>query len=383
MSKEKKFEKIDDFFDYEIKEMKHFYIFLDLLNKVENKFIFRGQSNSNLNVEGKIDKFNEWNLDSSLRRKFKDNNEQNNSVVLNMATNGMIKYIEDRIPEEKSELNILAEMQHFGNPTTLIDFTKDILHALFFSFHNENFSYFNSGYVNIFLKKIDKDIKYSLYNKGENKDKRIIKNISGVFYCPKNIIRGVSQKSLFIFDNKDNLITEEKIKKIKISYTLKKEITSFLKSKAIDNESIFPDLEGIYKDFFINDENIIFIKGNSLLDKKRNEEAIEKFKKVTEINPKYSNAYSNWGIALIDLGNTLNDSGKSNEAIEKFNEAIGKFNEAIEINPRQDNAYSNWGIDLNNLGKFNEAIEKIKKAIEINPNEKEYKDFLRNLKNKI
>ncbi|NQX83526.1 MAG: tetratricopeptide repeat protein, partial [Mycoplasmataceae bacterium] len=355
MSKEKKFEKIDDFFDYEIKEMKHFYIFLDLLNKVENKFIFRGQSNSNLNVEGKIDKFNEWNLDSSLRRKFKDNNEQNNSVVLNMATNGMIKYIEDRIPEEKSELNILAEMQHFGNPTTLIDFTKDILHALFFSFHNENFSYFNSGYVNIFLKKIDKDIKYSLYNKGENKDKRIIKNISGVFYCPKNIIRGVSQKSLFIFDNKDNLITEEKIKKIKISYTLKKEITSFLKSKAIDNESIFPDLEGIYKDFFINDENIIFIKGNSLLDKKRNEEAIEKFKKVTEINPKYSNAYFNWGFSL--------------DKLENFDEAIEKFKKVTEINPKYSNAYSNWGIalidlgnTLNDSGKSNEAIEKFNEA---------------------
>jgi len=63
--------------------------------------------------------------------------------------------------ENKNDLIILSEMQHYQNPTILIDFTKNFLFALFFAFYNNNFSQHTDGYTNIFIKQYD-SLKYKL-----------------------------------------------------------------------------------------------------------------------------------------------------------------------------------------------------------------------------
>jgi len=89
------------------------------------------------------------------------------------------------------------------------------------------------------------------------------------------------------------------------------------------------------------------------------DKAIEKFEKATQIDdPRIADAYINWGVALTHF--------------RKYEEAIEKFKKAIEINPQLANAYYNWGIALGNLGVFDKAIEKFEKATEINPQIADY-----------
>jgi len=88
--------------------------------------------------------------------------------------------------------------------------------------------------------------------------------------------------------------------------------------------------------------------GTALENLGKHEEAIEKYRKAAEINPKDGTIYSNWGSVL---GN-----------IDKNEEAIDKYRKATEINPGYATAYYNWGNALNNLGRYEEAKEKYRKA---------------------
>ena len=97
-------------------------------------------------------------------------------------------------------------------------------------------------------------------------------------------------------------------------------------------------------------------------------EASEEYKAATELNPKYSDAYYNWGLALVDLAKT-----KSRSETEKlYKEAFKKYNEATNIKQNFPEAYNNWGIALMELAEtksgseaeelYEEAIEKYKLA---------------------
>ena len=77
------------------------------------------------------------------------------------------------------------------------------------------------------------------------------------------------------------------------------------------------------------------------------------FRKAIEINPYFTEAHSNLGNILRDLGN-LKDAEKS-------------ARKAIEIKPDFTKAHSNLGIILRELGKLKDAEISFRKAIEINP----------------
>lgn len=127
--------------------------------------------------------------------------------------------------------------------------------------------------------------------------------------------------------------------------------------------------------------------GNSLGRLGRHEEAIEKFKKATEIEPTYTVAWNGWG-------NSLGRLERHEEAIEKFRrateidpgflyawngwanrlsylgrheEAIEKYQRAIDLDPKFLFAWNGWGNSLGNLDRHEEAIEKFKRATEIDP----------------
>ena len=101
-------------------------------------------------------------------------------------------------------------------------------------------------------------------------------------------------------------------------------------------------------------------------------EASEEYKAATELNPKYSDAYYNWGNALYDLAKTKSGS----EAEELYKEACKKYDKAITYKQDYHEAYNNWGLALMELAKtksgseaeelYNEAIKKYKEAIKIN-----------------
>jgi len=100
-------------------------------------------------------------------------------------------------------------------------------------------------------------------------------------------------------------------------------------------------------------------------------QAIDKYKKATEIKPDKHEAYNNWGIALKNLAK-LNDD----EAL--YNQSFDKYKKATEIKLDFYAAYNNWGIALKNLAKLNDdpalykqSFDKYKKATEIKPDKHE------------
>jgi len=123
--------------------------------------------------------------------------------------------------------------------------------------------------------------------------------------------------------------------------------------------------------------------GNVLRDQKKPDEAIAKYQKAIELDPKLAHAYVGWG-------NVLYDQKKPDEAITKYqkaseldpkdatppyvgwgivlyehgkpDEAIAKFQKASELDPKYARAYYNWGIVLSEQKNYDEAIAKFQKA---------------------
>jgi len=57
-----------------------------------------------------------------------------------------------------------------------------------------------------------------------------------------------------------------------------------LQVNSINNENIFPDSFGIYKDYFYNDNEMLTIQGNSLSNKNRFKDAVDKYELAIKLN---------------------------------------------------------------------------------------------------
>jgi len=95
-------------------------------------------------------------------------------------------------------------------------------------------------------------------------------------------------------------------------------------------------------------------KGRVYVQLNRIKEAINLFKLVLSIDPKFKFALNGMGFALY----------KTN----KFKESIKWFDKALEINPNFIDALNNKGSALLILGQDRESIKWFDKALEINPN---------------
>ena len=92
-------------------------------------------------------------------------------------------------------------------------------------------------------------------------------------------------------------------------------------------------------------------------------EAAEEYKTASELKPEYSEAYNNWGVALMELA----EIKSGNEAEELYKEACKKYDKAITYKQDYHEAYYNWGIALVKLAKTksgSEAEELYKEAFE-------------------
>jgi len=92
------------------------------------------------------------------------------------------------------------------------------------------------------------------------------------------------------------------------------------------------------------------------------EAAIEHFHNALQINPNFSEAQNNLGVALAAEG--------------RFDEAIEHYREALRINPTYADPLHNLGNALAHKGQLDEAIKNYYKAIQINPN---FSEALNNL----
>jgi len=93
--------------------------------------------------------------------------------------------------------------------------------------------------------------------------------------------------------------------------------------------------------------------GNVLREQRKYDEAIAKYQKATELDPKYAAAYYDWGLVLHEQ--------------KKYDEAIAQYQKAIELDPKLALAYNNLGSVLYDQKKYDEAIAKYQKATELDP----------------
>ena len=127
--------------------------------------------------------------------------------------------------------------------------------------------------------------------------------------------------------------------------------------------------------------------GFVLLNQKRYDEAIAKYQKALELDPKFASPYDGWGHVLYDQKKYDEAIAKYQKAIEldpkfaipynnwgvvlysqqKYEEAIAKYQKAIDLDPKLANTYNNWGNALLNQKKYDEAVAKYQKAIELDP----------------
>lgn len=110
-------------------------------------------------------------------------------------------------------------------------------------------------------------------------------------------------------------------------------------------------------------DNYPYIKGISLVDQGRYDEAIKYFSELTAQKPDSAKA-------LINMGNALSAKGRLDEAAESYLNAL-------KIQPDSSQAKNNLGLVFLRKGKFEDAIIQFKDALTFSP---DYADAKRNLK---
>ena len=340
----------------------------------------------------------DWPVEASASRRVKDPSN-NGPAPIPVFQNCVSRILEEtrqrglahRADGELCDLELLADLQHYGAATCLIDFTQSPLTALWFACKDE----------------IEKDGKVIGMNTDDTNlfkivdSKRQKKEITSFFkeeslwkWSPRDINnRIITQQSVFVFGKPQ--IEKEHYKSVIIDKSNKASIIEILeKGHNISEVNLFRDMSGFAianahdkpyteynaEDYFSlgvdthqrqeferamtyysasikldrNNDKTYYNRGIVRAELGDHEDAIKDYDKAIERNPDYVGAYNNRGVAKGKLGN--------------YKGAIEDFDKAIELNPDYANAYNNRGFAKDNLSDYKGAIEDYNKALELSSN---------------
>ena len=268
-----------------------------------------------------------------------------------------------RYTSQTDESEILAELQHYGGNTNLIDCTTDYLIALFFACNGAP----------------DKAGRVILLQRSDDENKRVWRP-----WNPNN--RVIAQKSVFVQPKKGFV---EPAEKINVPHDLKEPILNHLrKFHGIFTETIYNDLHGFIKNQSIHQSAYTeFFWAITYQNQGENDKAIECYDKTIALNPALAEAYNNRGLAYgakddhdqaikdydkaIALNPALaeasNNRGLAYVAKGDYARAIQDFDKAIALKPDDAIAYYNRGIAYGAKGCHDQAIRDYDKAIALNP----------------
>ena len=265
-------------------------------------------------------------VSSGLYRQYKDIDVENFKVE---DVQKEILAKAKQFTDKTDEFEILAELQHNGGKTNLIDFTTDYLIALFFACDGSDF-HDKCGRLILWQKR--EDHFYQVYQPRE----------------PRN--RVIAQKSIFVrpdagFIDPDDVII--------IPAELKQPLLNHLRDyHGISSETIYNDLHGFIKIQAIHEKaDTAFYKGLTDQNAGKYKQAIEQYDKSIALNPDYAEAYNNRGVAKYSLG--------------YHEDAIKDYEQAIRLNPDDALAYTNRGNAKNRLGRHVDAINDHDQAIRL------------------
>ena len=212
-----------------------------------------------------------------------------------------------RFTRETDDLAILAEIQHYGGSTNLIDFTYDYLIALFFACDG---AYADNGRV--ILLDMSSEISPHICIP-QNPENRII-----------------AQKSVFVRPPA-GYITTNRLHTVDVPYNLKQPMLDYLRNNhGISAESIYNDLHGFIKYRAIHHETFEYIsKGFIHHNNREHPQAIDNYTEALKRNPQMDYVYVSRGNAYL--------------LQSRFYDAIIDYSKAIELNLNHAEAYYKRG----------------------------------------
>ncbi len=265
--------------------------------------------------------------------------------------------------QQLSDLELLAELQHFGAATCLIDFSRSALVALWFACQQASRGGANGKVYAVRhddmvrLKTVNpdlitKDIDYFL-TPDEN-DRYLLYQ-----WQPKlQNNRIIAQQSVFVFSGTE--IKEESV--CVIEENSKQNILIALdKISGITEANIYPDFDGFARLHAHNEPYIepdpqdYLQRGIDAHQNDNPDDAIAYYTEVIRLDPTDTSIVS---IAYYSRGLAYAEKGEVDSAIENYNESI-------QLNPDFADAYNYRGIAYRNKGEIDRAIEDHDQAIQI------------------
>lgn len=307
----------------------------------------------------------EWDVESSAYRRIRKSEEISSEIVPTFTFQNYIDHLLDdaslqgfreRQDKRLSDLELLAELQHYGAATCLIDFTASALIALWFACQEEEGK---AGKVVAMATDSIERFSTIRYENLEKPIKAFLDQGRLWKWEPGGLNnRIVAQQSVFVFG--EGRIEKSDYEEFTIAAVCKNDIVETLeKSFGIRGPKLFNDLAGFahhnahdqpYNRFTA--EDFLFL-GHMFHQQGEYQQAIERYSRAIELDSHLAMAYYSRGTAK----NTLSD----------HHGAIGDLDKAIERNPQDASAYNNRGFAKFGLGDRQGAIADYDRAIDLDP----------------
>ena len=262
----------------------------------------------------------------------------------------------ERQGRRHSDLELLAELQHNGAATCLIDFTTNALIALWFACWGNS-----EQDGRVIAMATGKTERFSIvaYPDLQKPIETFLHQNKLWKWVPSHLSnRIVAQQSVFVFG--EGKIDKKDYEIIKIDRGNKKNIIEELEERfGITEQYLFSDFAGFalsnahdrpYSDYTAEDH---FYLGLRFQQQGELEKVIDHYDKAIELNPQFAEAYYN--------------RGNAKRVSDDHQGAITNYNKAIELNPQDAEAYNNRGNAKADSGNHQQAIADYDKAIELNP----------------
>ena len=232
---------------------------------------------------------------------------------------------------DTTDFNILAQIQHYGGKTNLIDFTTDYLIALFFACDRAH----------------DKDGRIILLSKESTEDYTVRE-------MPSIINRAASQKSVLV-EPTNGFIDSKHYDVVVIPKDLKQEILFYLQRfHGISTKRVYDDIHGYIQSLAWDQSSYIeWIEGKEYEDHGSYTEAIDAYSRAIGLK--------------LDFFEGYRDRGRLHFEVSNFSQALEDYNMAIELNPDNVDSYYYRGNLHYALLDYDKALDDYSTAIRLSP----------------
>ena len=368
-----------------IKTLKAFMEWVEQLESGE--YLFRGLSSAEYDIIAS----------AYLRLDSEAGPEQLLEMNKELIKDARLQRHDHRNGRELSDLEVLAELQHFRAATCLIDFTYSAPIALWFACQPTSEST-SDGKVSVVRNDpmritevtpdlLTKDTELDHFFKADENEKYPLYR-----WQPSQLNnRIISQHSVFLFGH-DKIIKPDA--QCVIAADNKQEILESLRSFShISDMTLFPDFDGFVRrrshdiPYPQLSASEYFERGHRAFQRGEFQTAIDDYTQAIALQPDSANAYYNRGIAYENIGEyelaiddytraieiepdhapIYNNRGVAYDIIDRHQAAISDYSKAIELQPDHVRAYNNRSIVYCTTGDYQAAIRDCDKAIEIKP----------------